>query len=76
MTARMEKIQAAKKHIEGRLGDIIEKNFDDSGSALETPGTFTALIEAYRAAEIAEMGEKDAEQQENTAAWLSAIKNR
>ena len=73
MTSRMEKIKAAKKHIEGRLGDIIEKNFDTFGPALETSGTFTALLEAYRAVEIAEIGEKEAERAENAASYAKNI---
>ncbi|QIB36983.1 hypothetical protein G3A56_02405 [Rhizobium oryzihabitans] len=73
MTARMDKILAAKRHIEGRLGDIIEKNFDESGGALEAAGTFTALLEAYRAVEIAEIGEKQAERDENMASYTRNI---
>lgn len=57
MTTRLEKILAAKTHIAGQIGDIIERNFDHPTAALETPGTFTALIEAFRACEIAEKAE-------------------
>lgn len=55
---RTEKIAAAKQHVAQKMGDIIEKNFDNPGGALETAGTFTALLEAYQAAEIAEAFEK------------------
>lgn len=36
------------------MADIIIRNYDENGSLLETTGTFTALLEAYRAIEIAE----------------------
>ena len=51
---RHDKIRAAKAHVAGKIADIIEKNFDQGGSALETPDTFTALLEAFKAIEIAE----------------------
>ncbi len=49
---RLEKIEAAKRHIAGKIGDIIEKNYDEFGGALVTAGTFTVLLEAYHACEI------------------------
>ena len=52
--ADAEKVQAAKRHVVESIIDIIIKNFDDAGSKLETQGTFTALLEAYKAIEIAE----------------------
>ncbi|KQV27887.1 hypothetical protein ASC97_05860 [Rhizobium sp. Root1203] len=55
---RAGKIQLAKEYIAAKIGDIIEKNYNNGGAALETAGTFTALIEAYRAVEIADEGEK------------------
>ena len=49
MTAINDKIKAAKDHVANQIIDIISKNHDDSGAALDTTGTFTALLEAYKA---------------------------
>ncbi len=48
-----DKLMAAKEHVVGKITDILVKNFDEGGSALEIAGTFTALLEAYSAIEIA-----------------------
>lgn len=48
-----EKITAAQRHVAEKMADIIIKNYDQTGAALETAGTFTALLEAYKATEIA-----------------------
>jgi len=48
-----QKLKAAREHVVGRITDIIVKNFDEGGSALETAGTFTTLLEAFNAIEIA-----------------------
>jgi len=65
----MEKILLAKRHIADSIGDIIEKNFDDAGPALHTGGKFTALLEAYKAVEIAEEREKETEQRAREIAY-------
>ncbi|RYG58961.1 hypothetical protein EON80_26290 [bacterium] len=51
---RAEKLRAAKAYVAHKIADIIVKNFDDTGGLLETAGTFTTLLESYRAIEIAE----------------------
>lgn len=55
MTTRLEKIRATKGGRSAKIGDIVEENFDSAGALLETAGTFTALFEAYKAWEIAEL---------------------
>lgn len=53
------KLKAAKDYVVATMTDIIIKNYDENGPALETPGTFTALLEAYRAIQIAERSDAD-----------------
>ena len=52
--ARRDAFKAAKIAIAERIGDIIMKSERGFGVALVEPGTFTTLVEAYRAVEIAE----------------------
>lgn len=51
---RAQKLKASKARIAEKIADIVLRNYDDNGALLEAPGTFTALLEAYQAIEIAE----------------------
>lgn len=72
---RNEKIQAAKRHIGAKIADIIEKNYNEGGSALESVGTFTSLIEAYRACEIAEEAVEKEVEQEKRDKYIAGMKS-
>jgi hypothetical protein len=51
---RADKLKASKAYVAEKIADILLRNYDQNGALLETAGTFTALLEAYRAIEIAE----------------------
>jgi hypothetical protein len=72
---RLDKIRAAKKYAAEKIGDILEKNFDANSGALETAGTFTALLEAHRAAEIAEAFEEDQEKGQRGKDYADSLKD-
>lgn len=71
---RDEKIAAAKEYVVAKIGDIIERNYDQPGAALETSGTFTGLIEAYRAIEIAETGSTIANSKEALDSYIATFR--
>ncbi|MGO4355180.1 hypothetical protein AB4Z25_25005 [Rhizobium sp. RAF36] len=73
MTTRLEKIRAAKAAIAAKIGDIVEENFDSAGAILETPGTFTALLEAYKACEIAELSDTADERAKDAADYREGV---
>lgn len=51
---RHEKLKVAKANIALKIADLVEESYGRGEAALVVPGTFTALLEAYRAIEIAE----------------------
>ena len=55
---RAEKLKASKAYVAEKIADIILRNYDENGVLLEKAGTFTTLLEAYRAIEIAETFEE------------------
>jgi len=63
---REDKLKAAKAYVVAKMSDIVEKNFDQAGGALETPGTFTALLEAYRAIEVVQTNDSSSERAQDT----------
>ncbi|MNE70176.1 hypothetical protein D3C80_1659510 [compost metagenome] len=63
---REDKLKAAKAQVVAKISDIIAQNFDQAGGALETPGTFTALLEAYRAIEIVLTNDSSSEHAQDT----------
>ena len=70
---RHAKIRAAKEHVAAKIGDIIVKNFDAGGLALEIEGTFTALLEAFRAVEIAEKYDTETEHAKDSEDYRQGV---
>ncbi len=71
---KMDKIQAAKRYVVTEIERVIEKSYDDGWRALETPGTFTALLEAFRACEIALEADRNTRENMEKAARLATEK--
>lgn len=70
---RQEIIRVAKEHVAAKIGDILVKNFNAGGGALETPGTFTALLEAFKAIEIAEKFDTESEHRKDVENYHQGI---
>lgn len=51
---KREILATATANIATKIKDTVFHNLGENGLALESPGRFTALLEAYRAVEIAE----------------------
>lgn len=70
---RQEIIRVAKEHVAAKIVDILVKNYNSGGGALETEGTFTALLEAFKAIEIAEKFDTDIEHKKDVEDYHQGI---
>ncbi|WP_035449984.1 hypothetical protein [Aliihoeflea sp. 2WW] len=73
MASRQAKIAVAMDYIGEQLSLMIERNYDESGNAFHTQGTFTAMLEAYRACEIAAAYEERIEEEARRNSYSSSL---
>ncbi len=70
---RQEIFRLAKEYVAAKIGDILVKNYNSGGGALEKEGTFTGLLEAFKAIEIAEKFDTAAEHKKDVEDYTQGI---